>query len=213
MRCAIAARKTLALDMNPVDTFVFDLDGTVTEEELLPRIAAAVGETEAIADLTRRTIAGHVPFESSLRERVAILGKAPIAKVAEIVEGVSLNPTILSFLEANASRSIIITGNLDVWLTKLALRLPVPILSSRVTSKNGYIENFSEIMEKGAKARMLHAEQLCVVGDGHNDLGMFEIADVAIAYGGVHEPAASLYAAATHAVYDPNTLCRLISQL
>ena len=199
--------------MTAIDTFVFDLDGTVTEEELLPRIAAAIGETEAIADLTHRTIAGHVPFERSLRERVAILGKASIAEIADIVEGVSLNPAILNFLQANASRAVIITGNLDVWLSKLALRLPVPILSSRVTSKNGYIEGFSEIMEKGAKARALNAQHLCVVGDGHNDLGMFEIADVAIAYGGVHEPATSLYSVATHAVYNSDSLCRLISQL
>src|SRR6185312_15987707 len=42
-------------DPSPVGLFLFDLDGTVTREELLPRITAQFGvdkETEARRDLT-----------------------------------------------------------------------------------------------------------------------------------------------------------------
>ncbi len=108
-----------------VDLFVFDLDGTVTEEEILPRIAREFGLSAEIEELTARTIRGDFPFEESLRARAKILGRVPVSQVQEIVASVPLNADILDFLHLNRSRSIILTGNLDFWLKKLAAKIPV----------------------------------------------------------------------------------------
>lgn len=62
-------------------------------------------------------------------------------------------------------------------------------------------------------AERLGWDQLVCVGDGMNDVGMLERADVAIAYGGVHEPCLAAVQSAHYVVYDPQSLCRLISQL
>lgn len=199
--------------MSEIDLFLFDLDGTVTKEELLPRIARAIGEEHAIADLTRRTIAGDVPFESSLRERVKILGKANVTEVAEIVAGVELEPEIECFLKKNAHRSYIVTGNLDVWLAKLVERLPVPILCSKARSEGNRIVELTSVIDKGQAVRSLGNGRFCAVGEGHNDLGMFEASAFSIAYGGVHDPAPGLYSVASHAIFNAETLCRLLSRL
>jgi hydroxymethylpyrimidine pyrophosphatase-like HAD family hydrolase len=50
------------------------------------------------------------------------------------------------------------------------------------------------------------------IGDGANDVGMFQAASYGVAYGGVHKPAAILLDVATHAIYQPDKLCFLLSQ-
>ena len=55
--------------------FLFDLDGTVTSQETLPVIANHFKCQEEIAELTKKTIAGNVPFVESFIRRVNILGK------------------------------------------------------------------------------------------------------------------------------------------
>jgi phosphoserine phosphatase len=197
----------------PVDRFLFDLDGTVTTEELLPKIARHFGVSEQIDALTRRTIQGDVPFETSLRERVAILGSFPVSEVQKIVDDVDIDPAILAFLTEHSKRCAIVTGNLDAWLQCLAQRLPVPIHCSRVTVADDRISGFLDVMDKRRVRQLYPGERLCAIGEGHNDLGMFENAMFSVAFGGVHPPAASLYDAATHAVFDSSLLCKLLSQL
>ena len=52
---------------------------------------------------------------------------------------------------------------------------------------------------------------ICAIGDGSNDLGIMAAAELSVAYGGVHAPAAALFDVATHVVYDPQRLCALLS--
>lgn len=193
--------------------FLFDLDGTVTREELLPRIAGSFGVLSEIESLTRRTIAGDVPFEASLRERVSILGKFPVSSVQDAVAGVELEKSILSFMEDNPGRCAIVTGNLDAWLVKLERMIPAPVHCSKVTVERDRVSGFIDIMDKRRVRALYPSRRLCAIGDGHNDLGMFEVSDYSVAFGGVHPPARSLLDAASHVTNNAETLCRFLSQL
>ena len=193
--------------------FLFDLDGTVTREELLPRIAESFGVLDEIKALTQRTIAGDVPFESSLRARVSILGGFPVSSVQDVVAGVELERCILSFMAENPGRCAVVTGNLDAWLAKLERMIPAPVHCTQVVVKGDRVSGFIDIMDKRRVRELYPNHRLCAVGDGHNDLGMFEVSDYAIAFGGVHSPARSLLEAASHVTYSADTLCRFLSQL
>jgi HAD superfamily phosphoserine phosphatase-like hydrolase len=196
-----------------IDAFVFDLDGTVTREEILPLIAREFGVSAQIDRLTAKTIRGDSPFEASLRERVDILGRFPVSKVRALVNSVELDRDILDFIERHRERTIIVTGNLDVWLTDLAARLPVPVRSSVAAIKNDTITKLVSIMDKRIETLRYSKQSMCAVGEGHNDLGMFENAAISVAYGGVHQPAGSLLDVASHAIFHSRTLCRFLSQL
>lgn len=62
--------------------FIFDLDGTVTSEEMLPLIAKHFHVEEEIVDLSRETTQGNMPFVESFIRRVFILGRLPVDEVA-----------------------------------------------------------------------------------------------------------------------------------
>ncbi|WP_198147427.1 HAD family hydrolase [Sphingobium chungbukense] len=192
--------------------FAFDLDGTITSEELLPRIAEAVGLRDEIAKLTELTLAGRIPFAYSFRERVKLLQGIPVSTVRNIVESVHLDPHIVAFFQQKADRCYIVTGNLDVWVGALCVRLGAQLISSTALVKGDRIVDLTSIVDKRVAARTI-PRPFAAIGDGHNDLGMLETADVAVAFGGVHPPAPSLLRAATHAIYDGAALCRFLRQL
>lgn len=192
--------------------FAFDLDGTVTSEELLPRIAAEVGLREQISMLTQLTMAGRIPFAYSFQERVKLLQDIPVSRVRAIVEGVGMDPHIVKFLLDNVGRCYIVTGNLDAWVGALCTRLGATLIASTAIVVGDRVAGVASIIDKAVAARSL-PRPLATIGDGHNDLGMMEVADISIAYGGVHPPAPSLLGVATHAIYDGATLCRFLRQL
>ena len=50
--------------------FIFDLDGTITQEETLPLIAEHFGVTAEIEALTEKTVRGNIPFVESFIRRI-----------------------------------------------------------------------------------------------------------------------------------------------
>lgn len=194
--------------------FAFDLDGTVTKEELLPRIAALAGKEREMAELTRRTLEGAIPFAESLRLRVAMLAHIPVDAVRACVASVPLDPRISAFISARKSDCVIVTGNLDLWVAPLITRLGCRFFASRGVVCNGRVRVLS-ILDKADAARQLRREGrfLVAVGESVSDEPLFRQAHCGIAYGGVHEPVPGLLALARHVVSDGGQLCSLLSAL
>jgi HAD superfamily phosphoserine phosphatase-like hydrolase len=192
--------------------YCFDLDGTVTSEELLPRIASELRMEAEMARLTASAMAGDVPFEVSLRRRVELLKGLSIARVQEVVLGVGLNAEIVEFLLENREQCAIVTGNLDCWIEPLMKRLGVRWFSSRTRRNGDQLLGLDGVLSKVAACADL-PRPLCAVGDGNNDVEMIEIADVGVAFGGVHPPAETLLDVASHAIYSAPELCRFLRAL
>lgn len=192
--------------------FLFDLDGTVTREELLPRIAREIGYEREITQLTRLTISGAIPFETSFTRRVEILRQVPVSRVREITGSIEIDPHIAEFIKTRPGQCAVVTGNLDVWVEGLRSRLGIPFYSSRADVSNDRITRLVSILDKRDAAIAIQGP-CCAIGDGYNDVPLFETATYGVAFGGVHSPAPGLLDVATHAVYESRTLCRLLSQL
>ena len=195
--------------------FCFDMDGTVTSTEVLPCIASELGIAEEMATLTRITMDGLIPFEESFRLRCLILGRVPLERIRAIVSEVPLDPAIISFIQTRKNNSFIVTGNLDLWILPIA-----EICGCKIFSSMGAIEENGlrvlKTLNKGDAIRDLKKmgyDRVVAIGDGSNDVPMFEAADIAIAYGGVHSPAPAAIGAAGFIVNNGISLCKMLNAL
>ena len=195
-------------------TFFFDLDGTITAEEILPKIAKEAGLSEQISELTKMTIAGEIPFVESFKKRVNMLRHIEIEKIKGVIEDVELNNELIQFIRENSESCFIVTGNLDVWVDELCRKIGCRFFTSKakVSGDGRYIESISFVLDKSQIAKGF-SSPLVAVGEGHNDAEMIKSSDIGIAYGGVHMPAASVLDCATHAIFEEKCLCGFLRQL
>jgi HAD superfamily phosphoserine phosphatase-like hydrolase len=195
--------------------YCFDLDGTVTSQELLPLMAAELNLYEEMSALTQATISGLIPFESSFKLRCKLLSEIPIEKVQEVADKVRLNETIVEFIKENKKNSFIITGNIYEWIKPITEKLGCNIFCSKGKFDNGKLSGLDKIIDKGevVKALKKNNKSVISVGDGMGDVLMFQESDVSIAFGGVHEPIETLMKVSNYLVYDEVSLCRLLNTL
>jgi len=195
--------------------YCFDLDGTITSQELLPLMAAELDLYEEISALTQATINGLIPFEQSFKLRCKLLSDVPIKKVQEVADKVKLNKSIVQFIKENKDHSYVITGNIYEWIQPIIDKLGCKIFCSKGKFKDGRLCGLEKILDKGEVIKGLRggSKSIISVGDGMGDVLMFQESDLSIAYGGVHEPIETLMKVSNYLVYDEDSLCRLLNTL
>jgi phosphoserine phosphatase len=195
--------------------FCFDLDGTITRAELLPIIAKEVGLVDEIGLLTELTIKGIIPFEKSFRLRCRLLASVPIATVNAAVAKVPLHEEVVEFIRDHADQCFVVTGNLDVWIAPLLQQIPCAFFSSTAEVENGHLGEVTHVLNKAEAIPELRSrfDTIVAIGEGRNDVPMFELADIGIAHGAIHEPNEMLQEIATYRTVDEAGLCQLLNAL
>lgn len=195
--------------------FVFDLDSTITRCELLPLLAREAGIEAEMAQRTERCMRGETPFEADFPARVDLLRNLPLKRAQKAAASAPVNPKIACFLRAHAGRSMILTGNLDVWIAPILERLGMSgrCLCSVARLEGEYVRGIQTLLaDKGAAARTL-PHPFVAIGDGSNDAGMLRASDYGIAFGGVRTLGAEILAAADRVVESEAELCCLLERL
>lgn len=194
--------------------FVFDLDSTITKCELLPLIARSLGLGEEMAHLTEASMQGKLPFDQSFVQRVELLRKVPLPQARAIAAQAPLHEEIAAFLRTHASRCMILTGNLDVWIEPLiqALGMADRCLCSKALVREGCLLGVEQLLDKAAACQSL-PRPIVAIGDGSNDAGMLQAADLGIAFGGARRPCAELIRAADLLIESEAELIALLKGL
>lgn len=194
--------------------FLFDLDSTLTKQEILPTISKELGIYDKICQLTESTMRGEIPFKKSFLQRVELLREIPVSRVSQMIAEISLNECLADFVRSNQERCYIVTGNLDVWIDGLMQKIGVAdnLFCSKALVKDDFISDIFSIVDKNAVVSQLLLP-FVAVGDGNNDAEMIEAAEVGIGYGGVREIAPSVLACASHAIYDEKKLVEFLHRL
>lgn len=196
------------------NVFLFDLDSTVTKQEILPTVSKEVGIYEKMCALTECTARGEIPFKESFLQRVELLKGIPVSDVNNIVSKIELNEHIVDFIKAWHERCYIVTGNLDVWIDTLIKKIGMEghlFCSKAIVNKN-YITDVLSVVDKCAVVSQFTVPFIAI-GDGNNDAEMIDSAEIGIGYGGVREIAPSVIASCSHAFYNEDKLVEFLQRL
>lgn len=194
--------------------FLFDLDSTITSQEILPTIADVFNCQTQMRELTEATMRGDVPFENSFLNRVRLLSDTQVSKVNKLVSNIQLNSEITKFILNNKERCYILTGNLDVWISGLMTKLQMSnhVYCSKASVKNDKIAKVISVVDKELMVQQF-VNPLVVIGDGDNDFGMAKHADIAIGFGGVRDIAPSLKSIVDYEFYDDKQCAEFLETL
>ncbi|MBW3619609.1 MAG: phosphoserine phosphatase SerB, partial [Actinobacteria bacterium] len=176
---------------------VMDVDSTLIQDEVIELLAEEAGCAEEVRSVTERAMAGELDFETSLRQRVALLEGLDVAVFDDVRRRLRLTPgarTFVRTLKRIGFKVAIVSGGFTVFTDALkdelgldhAVANELEIVDGRVTGRL-----VGPIVDRARKARILEelaalegvsTDQTVAVGDGANDLDMLAAAGLGIAF-------------------------------
>lgn len=200
--------------MNSDFIFVFDLDSTITAEEILPKVAKTIGKEKEMSLITEETMKGAIPFKESFMRRVSLLSELSLNDISDIIYNTKLNEKIADFISKHKDRCYIVTGNLDIFVISLMKRLD---MSDRFFSSKGYLEDNGDIKLISVVDKQKVADQfvnkIVAIGDGSNDAEIIDMAEIGIGFGGVRKIADSVLETCDFACYNEDVLVDFLEKL
>jgi phosphoserine phosphatase len=174
-----------------------DVDSTLIQDEVIELLADFAGSREQVAELTESAMRGEIDFEQSLRSRVATLSGLSVGVLQRAYEAVRLSvgaKDLIAAVHASGGRVGAVSGGFTQILEPLAKALnldyfranELEIVDGRLTGAL-----VGRIIDRNAKADALlewaedfgeKPEWVAAIGDGANDLDMFEAAGISFAF-------------------------------
>ena len=176
---------------------VMDVDGTLILEEVIDLLGREVDREEEISQITSRAMRGELNFETSLRERVALLKGLPDSVFEKVFNSIHLSPNaqeFVSILQKNVILVGLVSGGFSPIVERLAKSLGITYFSAnQLEVKDGLLtgklvghiispEVKQATLEQWRKEFKLPKERTVAIGDGANDLLMLKSAGLGIAF-------------------------------
>ncbi len=179
-----------------IKLIVFDLDNVLIDGEAIDEIGKLMGVEAEISEITKKAMEGDLDFETSLKERVALLKGASVENIKEVVSKIPLMEgaeETIAELKKRGYKIATITGSFEIIANRMKEDLGLDYAFSNVlheeegklTGKvSGPLVNGSkaEILKEIMEMEKLKAEESAAVGDGANDVSMLEEAGLGIAF-------------------------------
>ena len=194
--------------------FLFDLDSTVTREEILPTISKKIGRYDEMRRLTESTMQGEISFLESFLMRVDILKEIRVSDVRSLISQIPLNEHIATFIREHSDRCFIVTGNLDIWISDLMKQIGIEnhVYCSRCDVEDDMITKVVSVADKDLICRQF-VHPFVAIGDGSNDVPMAKLASISVGFGGVRELAPALSECVDYKFYDDKECAEFLESL
>ena len=176
---------------------VMDVDGTLIAEEVIDLLGKEAGCEEEISEITNQAMRGELDFETSLRERVALLKGLPISVFDTVFKSIHLSQNAQEFISILQKKGILVglvSGGVSPIVERLAKSLDIFYFSAnQLEVKDGFLTGrlVGEIVTGQVKESTLEKwrtelgipkERTIAIGDGVNDLLMLKTAGHGIAF-------------------------------
>lgn len=177
--------------------FVFDMDSTLIDAEVIDELAKAAGVEEEVSKITKAAMNGEMDYTESFQTRVASLKGLSCEKAAAETGKIQLMPgaaELMKFIRETGGKTAMITCGFSLIADYVREQLDIDyVYSNDLIVKEGLLtgEAAGPLMTTNAKEKVLdelvdrvgipYAECL-VVGDGANDICLFQKAGFSIAF-------------------------------
>ena len=173
---------------------IFDVEGVLYDAEYLPILAERVNKEKEIWEITKKGIQGKIDWEKGLIERVRLLRGLDYETCVQVANSL---PIMTGAKEAcNALKNagwklLAVSGGFTIITDRLKDELGLDfVYSNELVFKDdkldGVIVNVNADKAKTAKTKILEwgekKEDITVVVDGANDVKLFEISGLGIAF-------------------------------
>jgi len=173
---------------------IFDVEGVLYDEEYLPLLSEKLNKEDEIWAITKQGIQGKINWEEGLRTRVAALKGLDEKTCQEVANSLPIMTgakEACRVLKAAGWKLMAISGGFTLMMNRLQKELGLDyVYSNELIFKDGKLDGvkISVDSDKSKSAKMKIAEWgekkediVCVV-DGANDVKLFDICGLNIAY-------------------------------
>jgi phosphoserine phosphatase len=186
-----------ALYRTPRKLFVFDMDSTLIQAEVIDELAALAGMKDKVSAITSAAMRGEIDFPTSLTRRVSLLNGIREEQIGSLKNQIAFGEgleSLMSGLKTAGCKTAILSGGFGFFGRYLQQCLAFDYLyANELEIANGVLTGrlSTAIMDGNRKAAALqeiatreaiNLEQSVATGDGANDLPMLSLAGTGVAY-------------------------------
>jgi phosphoserine phosphatase len=177
--------------------FVFDMDSTLIQAEVIDELAKLHGVGDQVSAITASAMRGELDFKQSFTRRIALLRGLSADRVQNVLHSIPLADgaqRLIATLKRLGYKTAILSGGFTFFGKHLQSRLGIDyVFANELEIQDGVVTGrvASEIVDGKKKAELLEMivqrenislDQVVAVGDGANDLPMLNVAGMGIAF-------------------------------
>ena len=173
---------------------IFDVEGVLYDEEYLPILAEKINKEDEIWEITKQGIQGKINWEDGLRTRVAALKGLDEKVCQEVSDSLPIMTgakEACRALKAAGWKLMAVSGGFTLMMDRLKEELSLDyVFCNELIFKDGKLDGVEiNVDSNKAKSAIIKIEEwgekkediVCVV-DGANDVKLFDICGLGIAY-------------------------------
>ncbi|EIJ66097.1 phosphoserine phosphatase SerB [Candidatus Nitrosopumilus salaria BD31] len=173
---------------------IFDVEGVLYDEEYLPLLAEKLHKEDEIWEITKQGIQGKINWEEGLRTRVAALKGLDMKTCQDVSDSLPIMTgakEACRILKAAGWKLMAVSGGFGLMMDRLQKELGLDyVYSNDLIFKDGKLDGVTIHVDsdksKSAKIKIAEwgekKEDIVCVVDGANDVKLFDICGLGIAY-------------------------------
>lgn len=173
---------------------IFDVEGVLYDAEYLPLLAEKMNKEKEVWEITKKGIQGEIDWEEGLRKRVELLNGLDYQTCKDVADSMPIMTgakEVCSTLKKAGWKLMAVSGGFTIITDRLKNELGLDhIFTNELVFNNekldGVIVNVNADKAKPAISKITEwdekKENITVIVDGANDVKLFDISDLGIAF-------------------------------
>ncbi len=173
---------------------IFDVEGVLFDAEYLPILAEKLNKEKEIWEITKKGIQGEINWENGLKTRIDLLKGIDFKTCKDVADSLPIMTgarEACSALKQAGWKLMAVSGGFTIMTDRLKEELDLDyVYSNELKFSNGKLDGVNIVVDsdKAKSARIkidewkVKKEDIVVVVDGANDIKLFDICGLGIAF-------------------------------